>query len=305
MFVLPRVRHLLTALVLTLLGVFAFACDREVPKADNRILPSSVTPRIVSLSPAASVILKDLSYESLVVGRHAYELTLPQSLPVCGDQSGIAYETLLSVKPTHVIMEWGSREVPAKFTEMAVANGWFVLNITTLSLQDIAHATRQIDMLMGGLHAGKAAQLATELESMQVVRENPRAEQFGTVLLLASRSPMAALGPGSCHHQILLGLGFLPAIKQGPPYQEITQEDLIAMQPGAIVLIEPATGEVDPGDIPTAVHKVWIDSLTHLKLPATLQGRVSVIRDPLGQVPGTSLIALRDRLRAVLDGLFF
>ena len=76
-------------------------------------------PRIVALGPSVGIILQDLGLEELVVGRHGWDLALDPDLPVCGDLNGIDYENLIGVRPTHVLLEWGSQEVPRRLEQEA------------------------------------------------------------------------------------------------------------------------------------------------------------------------------------------
>src|SRR5262245_61348101 len=102
-------------------------------------------PRIVALSPAVAVILRDLGLADRIVGRHGYDFVLNKSVPVCGDQAGgIDYETLLRARPTHVLIESGARETPGRLTELAEEHHWAVESLRMLTLDDIEHTARRL-----------------------------------------------------------------------------------------------------------------------------------------------------------------
>ena len=75
------------------------------------------------LSPALAVIVRDLGLEANIVARHGFDIVLDKSIPVAGDQSGLDYEILLTAKPTHVLLEWGQREIPRRLGELMVERG--------------------------------------------------------------------------------------------------------------------------------------------------------------------------------------
>lgn len=258
--------------------------------------PAAGGVRIAALSPAVATIVKDLGREGEVVGRHAYDLALPKSLPSCGDQAGIDYETLLKVRPTHVLIEWGAREPPARLKELAGVKGWVVRDCRLLGLADIRRETVEIDALLHG-GSGPSRECAALLQRMDRAW-SVRGEGFagvGPVLLLVSADPPAAFGPGSCHHEVLVAIGGTPALTRGMPFMELDAEDLVRMAPGAIVLIEPRMGDGAAGGGDPAA------ALRGLGLAAETKGRIGVIDGPLSHLPGTSMIGFADDLAALLE----
>jgi ABC-type hemin transport system substrate-binding protein len=292
--------HFAIGVVVALLGSvmcvgFGGCSERAKPATDAQ--PANVrAQRVVVLSPALAVIVRDLGYADLVVARHAYDDVLPSALPAVGDQAGIDYEALLRVEPTHVLVQWGARELPERLLQLAEQHDWRVINANPLSLDDIGRAVAEIDGALSRGTSEKAADLQRQIAELRADSGN---EAWGPVLLLASIDPPAALGPGSCHDEVLRGVGGMPAIDKGTAWMELSHEDLVRLQPRAIVLIRPrgARGVTDADVEPTT--QAW-DSVRGLGLRAIESGHVAVIDDPEGLLPSTSMIRVGDTLRKVI-----
>ena len=273
------------------------ACAERAPQPTPPPRPAGA-PRIVALSPAVAVTLRDLGLEDHVVGRHAWDLVLDRSLPVCGDQSGINYESLLAARPTHVILEWGVRDLPARLVALAEANGWSVHSVRLLSLADI----RAFAADAAAEFAPNDAHAAEVVSSLDRIADGVDRRAAGRVLVLLSASPPAALGPGSYHHEVLALLGGVPALEQGQPYVTLNAEDVLRLAPDGIVLVMPRS----PG-APEAGTPAWdeivpkLGRLAELPIPAVERRRVAVIDDPLALIPSTAAVVFAERLRAVLD----
>ncbi len=293
-------------LVLAATAIALAACDRREPAAATPApaVPAAVVSpqRVVVLSPALAVIVRDLGYADLVVARHAYDDVLARELPAVGDQAGIDYEALLRVKPTHLLLQWGARDVPERLTQLAQSNGWQVTNSNPLTLADIERSVREIDAaLAGGASPTPAADaMLRGLEEIRAPRD--AGAGFGPVLLLASVDPPAALGPGSCHDEILRGVGGEPALTQGTPWMELSREDIVRLNPRAIILVRPhsARGVTDADGAPDERGTdVW-QPLRGLGLAAVDDNRVAVIDDPEGLLPSTSMIRVAGTMRKMI-----
>lgn len=279
-------------------ALVAACAERSHPPAAAPTDEAQGVPRIVALSPAVAVTLRDLGLEERIVGRHAWDLVLDRSMPVCGDQSGINYESLLAVRPTHVILEWGARDLPARLVDLADANGWSVHTVRLLSLADIR-----------AFAADAAAEFAPEdphaaevVSSLDRISDGVDRIGAGRVLLLLSASPPAALGPGSYHHEILSLLGGVPALEQGQPYVTLNAEDVLRLAPDGIVLIAPRSpGAPDTGEPTWDEIAARLGRLAQLPIPAVERRRVGVIDDPLALIPSTAAVAFAELLRAILD----
>jgi len=102
----------------------------------------------VVLSPALGRIVRDLGLEAAVVGRHGWDRGF-EGVPSVGDQAAIDYERLRRVRPTHVLLQWGDRALPARLVELAEDEGWRLENIEILSLDEIGAATRRVASAIG------------------------------------------------------------------------------------------------------------------------------------------------------------
>jgi len=268
------------------------------------------SPRIITMSPALAIILRDLGMAGLIVGRDANDMVLDRSLPVCGDQAGLDYEAILRVRPTHIFMQLGARPVPPRLAGLAEQHGWIVKDYPLLTLDDIALATADLRMRVD-LWRGERARPATgagvaidqapgELDLAMQRAWSKRGEGFagaGRVLLLESIDPPAAFGPGSFHQQILERIGGTPAITSGKPFITMDAEDVLRLAPEAIILFGSAKGPVEP--TPESLRAL-LGRLGTLDIPAVKNGRIALIADPLALTPSTAMIGVADEMAEIL-----
>lgn len=266
----------------------------------------SPTARIAALSPAVAEILRDLGGSGAIVARHAYDRWSDPSLPACGEQGRIDYELLLSVRPTHVIVQDVS--VPARLGSLASEQRWEVKNLSILSLDDIRAALRFLAGLFPGDRAvaDRQREIEAEMDRAWRPRQGFDAASVGRVLLLAGVDPPSALGPGSFHAQILERLGGRSATPTGSPYIVMDAEEVLKLAPEAIVLILPRTFDrAGDGRAPARPSveavKAMLGTIGTMDLPAVRNGRVALIDDPAAHLPGTSMIGLADELAEILE----
>jgi ABC-type Fe3+-hydroxamate transport system substrate-binding protein len=264
-------------------------------------------PRVVVLSPAVAVIVRDLGLTGLVVGRHAADMALPVSLPVCGDQNAIDVEMLRRLKPTHVYTQWGSRDLPANLVDRARTEGWTLREVNLMTLADVEREVGRLHVELAGAGAGDGPPRAGTM-LREALTPRPLAARAGRVLLLGSVEPPGALGPGSCHHEVLERLGVRPAIEGGGPWQELSNEDLRRIAPDVIVLVLPRDHRAPPpeGGERARVGRTAtgaLGRLASLDLPAISSGRVVLIDHPLGLTPSTAMGEVARLLGDALEGL--
>ncbi len=274
-------------ILISLAVVMCQGCERSTAAAAQ-----GKGPRIVALSPAAGIILRDLGRESQIVGRHGYDDFLPREVPTCGDQAGIDFERLLGVEPTHIVTQWGRRDYPARLRELAIERGWVLLDVPLMTLADIEEGARQVDAALGAPPEGSAEYAVLRERMGEAWRKKDGMEHAGRVLLLASTNPPAAFGPGSCHHDILLRLGAIPAVTEGAAYIEMDAEDVLRCAPDTIVLVLPRSR----GRPASPDARAALGSLSGLGLAAVKAGRVVLIDDPACQIPSTSMIRFAEAL---------
>jgi ABC-type Fe3+-hydroxamate transport system substrate-binding protein len=278
-------RAALTLLASAWLG----ACERSpVPAAP-------AAPRAVVLSPAAAASMVDLGLQGVIVGRHGFDLALDPALPVCGDQAGIDYEALLGLRPTHVVIQWGARELPPRLTNLAARHGWTIENYNPLSLAELDESTRSLARVFG-VDAGRVPAVADTIRGLGPVRSG------GRVLLLAGIDPPAGLGPGSFHHDMLVSLGATPALERGGPWVRLDAEDVLALRPDAILLILPRPPRTPAPPEPSPEELVGrLGRLATLDIPAVRRGRVALIDDPLAHTPSTAMIGVARAMARALE----
>ncbi|MBZ0172730.1 MAG: hypothetical protein K8E66_10150 [Phycisphaerales bacterium] len=303
-------------------------CDRtggsSTPQAER-----TGGERIVALSPAVAVMLRDLGVAERIVGKHDYDRVLPEHVRAVGHQEAIDYEALLAVRPTHVVIEWGSRPMPPRLIELAEGQGWDVVNVTLLTLDDIARTVDDMAIMFGAVEFGgrvparapgdsapevlrlmprftdPADMFEAEMPSARLARAwSLRGEGFeclGGVLLLSATDPPGALGPGSFHHQILGRIGGAHAIEVGSPWMELDVEDIHRLAPSAIVLIAPRGTDDEPAQVGPDELRRRLGRIARLDIPAVRSGRLGLIDDPLALLPSTSMARFADELAAMLE----
>lgn len=250
--------------------------------------------RIVVLSPALAVILKDMGLAGRVVGRHGYDRVLDPSIPVCGEQQAINYEALLRARPTHVLTEWGSRGLPGKLTDMAERDGWVLRDFRMLTLGDIDGAAQTLEGMFPGAEPDESIGRFHALVSGPA----PEPVWAGRVMLLMGTSPVTALGPGSAHQELLERAGGVPAITEGAPAMTLHAEDVLRLAPDAIVLFRAGEGR-QAGE--AGMDALLGPAIMGLDIPAVREHRLAVIGDPLALLPSTRLVGVADALRGSLE----
>lgn len=278
--------------LLTILSLTALLCGCAEKEPDESPTPNEA--RIVALSPAAGDILWHLELADRVVGRHNYDALLGGVAPAMGDQSAIDYERLLESRPTHVIVQTESQPVPVRLQELSQSLGFEILNISTLSLDDIH---RTIRVLESAFERGDALSTAFAHAVRQRVQKDAP-----TVLVAMHCSPTVdVLGPGSAHHQIVERLGAAPAITEGRPYLPLDAEDMLAVDPGVIILIQPRSGRTDEEPKLRAPTREELGVLDGLGLRAVREGRLHLIDHPQALASGASLIAVAGAMEKAIE----
>lgn len=310
-----EVRHVLIVvpiIVLLAMVVTLVRSPRSTPGAPEPLSGA----RVAALSPAFGVILAELDAAELAVARHGFDRLLPASVPAGGDQSGIDYEALLRANPTHVLTQWGTRDYPPRMQEMANTHGWWMRDYRLLTIEEVGTATYDVGTIVGREDEARAL-----IERMQEALAPPDQATFearvalGPVLLLGAVNPPAAFGPGSWHHDLLLRAGFESALPaDASPWVDLDAEDVLRLNPGAIVLIRATPGEpagtlsdvVPPSRTPVDVRtsEAAVEAMGRLGTLPTEAGdarRLGVLDHPQSQIPGPHVAVLAEALYALLD----
>jgi ABC-type Fe3+-hydroxamate transport system substrate-binding protein len=303
----------LTALAACLLA----ACDAEVlsPVRAAAATDQPAPTRIVVLSPALGVILRDLGLEDDIVGKHVWDMSLGRSIPAVGTHDDPDLESILRLRPTHLIVQDMETRVPESLRRMAEREGWILWGFPLLTLDDIATTTDELHLRLVGepprdpRAIDPTEHLARERPSARLAdawsdRGEP-ARAAGRILLLAGVDPAGAMGPGSFHHQLIERLGAAPAITTGGPWQELDHEDILRLAPDAILLFRPAPIEANPiGERrrPTAAEAMAaLRGIGSLDIPAVREGRVAIIDHPLGLLPASSLAEVAEEIAKAFE----
>ncbi|MBM4107380.1 MAG: hypothetical protein FJ255_00955 [Phycisphaerae bacterium] len=266
--------------------------------------PAPGPPRVVVLSPAAAITLHDLGLAPLAVGRHAFDIALDPTLPVCGDQLGIDYEALLGVDPTHVVIQWGAREHPPRLAALAHERGWRILDHNPLTLDQIIDAADRLHDAWPPTAAPDRMVHPPDRPSAWIPRRLDalgRTPFASRVLMLAALDPPAALGPGSFHHDVLVRLGGTPALASGGPYQTLDAEDVLRLAPDLIVLVLPRTPRSPAPPPPTFDDlRARLGRLGTLDVPAVRDRRIVLLDDPEFLTPSTAVVRFAEGLARAL-----
>lgn len=282
-------RTLLAALISLAAALSVTGCKDRSPAPP--VQPGET--RIVALSPAIALIVRDLGLEDSIVGRHAFDLALDKSIPVVGDQSGIDYESLARAQPTHILLDWGSRELPPRLITLASERSWALRDYTMLSLADIRETTLAIAEDLDDASArARAESLAQAMDNAWSVQPGFR-ERCGRCLILFGADSTGAAGPGSFHAQLIDALGGASAIAEGSPFVTLDTEDVRRLDPDSILIFAPGADPARAAEL--------LGPLANAQLRAVDQGRFAVIAHDHGLTPSTVMIDVaRETSTAVL-----
>ena len=298
---MPReLKHFLIALPIITLVAFVITIwlgmGRSSPGPTASDDPGE-TLRIAAVSPALGVIVRDLGLESSIVARHGFDIVLDPSVPVVGDQAGLDYEELIASRPTHVLLEWGRRELPPKLGRLADERGWVVSNFDLRTLDEIVATTAAIEEMFGVEQDSRPSAELPGAWSKSEVDLSPA----GRVLLLGATQPAGALGPGSYHHQMLLSLGARTATPDGNPWIEFDAEDIRRLAPDSIVLFRPRAFGTPASEPEWEELAAALGRIAELDIPAVRARRVALIDNPAALLPSTAAADVAARLREILE----
>lgn len=278
--------------ILVLLALALAGCSKAPPPA-----PKTHQPRVIVLSPAVAITMRDLGLSHHIVGRHGYDLVLDQSLSVCGDQAGLDYEAISRLSPTQVLTQYDSGDVPPRLFTLAKERGFEVTNYQLLTLEAVRTNAQEL--------ARRFSVDGSRIDAEFARAWSKRGDGFaniGKVLLLGATDPPGVLGPGSFHYQILERMGGTPAVATGAPFITMDAEDILKVKPDAIVLVLPRGRNAKAPVAPLAADLIArLGPIGKLDLPAIRSQRVALIDDPLAHTPSTAMIQLADEMRTILD----
>ncbi len=261
--------------------------------------------RIVSLSPALSQVLLDLGLGDRIVGRTPFCDALPDAIPIVGSLLDVDYERLLTIAPTHLVVQPAASGTDPELERLAVANGWILIEQGLDRLEDVAvfvdalPAGLQIDAADGSEAAEALAALgerartaAARLRALIVPADAAAGPAPVRTLLLVGTDPPTAAGRATFVDEMLVAAGGVNAV-EAEGYPELTLEDIVGLDPERILVLR----EVPPG--PSEADLV----LAPLRSTVTRAARIGAVRffvDASVMLPSTQAPAVVERLRDAL-----
>ncbi len=283
------------ALLAVVFSLVAFGCKRG---SNPSSAPTNSSPvRIVSLSPAITRTLVDLNLQASIVGRTPHCASVDQAIPVVGDLLNVNYEQLVRLQPTHILVQPPESGIDEKLLSMAKERGWHIKQWRLDSLDDIETLLREIP---GFLFAdgtkemadstAKAAELTNRIAS--ALSPGTKPIYHGRTLLVYSVAPVSVFGQGTYLDGVLKALGGTNAIS-AKDWVSISYEDLVRLNPDAIIFIKPGLKENSPYLV---AGSVW-----ELDMTATSERRLAVLTHPDAFSPSTGVIGVAEELRGILE----
>jgi ABC-type Fe3+-hydroxamate transport system substrate-binding protein len=295
-----RIAGLFSVYAFMLVCLYALsACDREAPSGSSD--PKGVGHvRIVSLSPAISRTLIDFDLQNQIVGRTPHCASIDQSIPVVGDLINIDYESVIRLKPTHILVQPPAGGIDQRLVELARQHGWS-LGQWRLNGRD------EIEAMVGEMPAAlfptdqarrsDAAQRSARILNDIAEALSPGADPLfrGRVLIVHSVDPNVLVsGAGTYLDDILATLGGTNAtVARG--WVTLTLEDIARINPEAIIFIRPGEESRD--------LQIVAGPLSSLPMRASRNGRIAVARDPDGELPSSGIINVAREFRDILRQL--
>lgn len=305
--------------ILCCLSIFLVSCGKSPSQpSSTQTDPQNARDeiRIAAMSPAMSVMIRDLGYEDRIVAKHDYDMVLGNRVPAAGSELGFDLEILIQTNPTHVLFQKTSTERSQRFLQIAQEQNWIIFERPLNTLDDIATTMDDLYFLFNGVPQREDRQydmnevFSQPLPSAKLASAwddlGPVADAAGRVLVLGSVDPIGAMGPGSYHHQIIDRLGASQAITEGSMWIELDYEDLIRLNPDSIVLIAPRQPSEDerfaePSDLTPADIKRIFGPLMELPINAVTNGHIGVVDHPLGLLPSGSLGEVAEEIGALFQ----
>ena len=295
--------RLLSIALLALTTCALWSCSREPASPDQQ--PDAV--RVVVLSPALASMMRSLSLDHAIVGRHNYDRWTDTTIPACGDNTALDYEMLLSVRPDVVLIEESAQPTPGRLLELAGEKGWAVRRVAVLTLSDVRAAftsTWNAVVRDAGAEPGEPDALRAALAEFDeaCAPNDDRWPDEGGILIAMPGRTLGVLGPGSYHQELLERIGGIPAISQGAPFISMDAEDVAELAPRAIVLIHTAEPGAEPNTrlASDAESEALLGAVTRLGVPAVDRGLIAIVDHPLAIVPGADAAAVaRELARAI------
>jgi len=284
----------------------------------TEITEGSETVRIVTLAPALTQMLIDLNLDDLLVGVAENDRIAPPDITVAGTFTQPDAESILTLKPTHVLMMVGKDGVPADLRELGIANGFDVISYSyPNSVKDVADIIFNFGELLPIRKPaeGEDAELPTpslgrvfgivpEAGSVRYTMEKRLAGlgqivddadvERPRVLMVIAAKPVMASGTGTVLHELLYFAGGVNAANveyktenSADTAPEFTKEGLLEIRPDVVFYFDPGGDAIENMANPRLIDFRGLEDI-----PALENKRVYVIDDPNAMLPSTSMPAV-------------
>lgn len=266
------------------------ACGRGAESPDAQ---EAGGPRIVSLSPAISRTLVDFGLQELIVGRTPYCESLDESVPTVGDLLNVNYEHLIRLDPTHILVQPPAAGIDAQLQKMASARNWKLhswrldgISDVKALVQELPDAVFDRDTPRHGEAERRAQQLLSAIESSL----SPDPSAFTRpVLIVSAVDPVLAAGKGTYLDDILTAIGGVNAT-HARGWVSLSIEDVIRLAPEGLVIVTSAR----------VSHVQAAGPLFELNMPAAVNRRIGVLRDPDAMLPSSAVAKIAGDVRTIL-----
>jgi len=259
------------------------------------IVHSHETPtfkRIVALANGSAEIVAALGYKNLLVGRDIAS-TMPElkNIPIDESAMQVSAEAVLAQHPDLVFVDSNTSPATALST-LRAAKIRMVSVPSTFTLADIQAKEAVISKTLGVPKAGKL--LADQVSSLHF---SPTKIKVAFLYMRGTASIYLIGGPGSGADSILAADGFVDvgAAKLKNPFNALTAEELITLQPDVLLLMTKGLDSV--GGLKGLVQFPGI-----AQTPAGIHQRVVTVDDSLLLSFGPRTIPMAKKLRALLMG---
>ena len=259
------------------------------------IVHSHETPifkRIVALANGSAEIVAALGYKNLLVGRDIAS-TMPElkNIPIDESAMQVSAEAVLAQHPDLVFVDSNTSPATALST-LRAAKIRMVSVPSAFTLADIQAKEAVISKTLGVPKAGKL--LADQVSSLHF---SPTKIKVAFLYMRGTASIYLIGGPGSGADSILAADGFVDvgAAKLKNPFNALTAEELIALQPDVLLLITKGLESV--GGLKGLVQFPGI-----AQTPAGIHQRVVTVDDSLLLSFGPRTIPMAKKLRELLMG---
>lgn len=295
-------RRIILAACLLIMLVTIVGCEKNGTASNKDLQQNGADSeiRIVSLSPALTRIAVDLGFGDLIVGRTRFCKSVDLAIPVVGDHFAQDFESLVRVKPTHILIQPPRNEIPSALAEQAGIQSWTICSFKIDTLSDIKNVTQQ---LPGAIFVNdsarlkqaniKASVLIVAIDEIVISRKDQ--PWRGSVLLVHSiEQGISIFGKATYLDELLVGLGCTNAAQSVTGWAQLTLEDVTRLNPDAILFITSTFNS-------KANSMQAIGVLGELPIDAVTENRIGILSHADALLPATSVIEVADEMRELLN----